>query len=99
MAAFLTALPRYVRLYIRLMKDPRVPLWPKLTMVGAFAYLISPFDFIPDLLLPVIGQVDDLLVLGLMFRYLVRSSPPEVVAEHMAEISGKPPGTPPGSPT
>lgn len=83
---FLAALPRYIRLYVRLMRDFRVPLWPKLIVVGALCYLISPIDLIPDLLVPILGQLDDVLVLWLAFTALVRLSPPEVVAEHVAQV-------------
>lgn len=86
--AFLAALPRHIRLYIRLMGDVRVPLKAKLIVVMALAYLISPLDFAPDFLAPIVGQLDDLLVLWLAFLGLVRLSPPDVVAEHLARIRG-----------
>ena len=85
--SLLASLPRYLRLYIRLMRDGRVPLKAKLFVVGALVYLISPVDFMPDMLLPVVGQMDDVLVLWLAFRGLLRLSPPQVVAEHQAAIS------------
>ena len=80
------ALPRYLRLYIRLMRDGRVPLKAKLLVVGALFYLISPIDLMPDMLLPIIGQLDDVMVLWFAFRGLVRLSPPDVVAEHNAVV-------------
>lgn len=83
-AATLAALPRLARMYVRLMGDARVPLGPKLIVVAALAYLISPLDLVPDLLVPVLGQLDDIAVLWLAFAALVRLSPPEVVAEHRA---------------
>ncbi|MFQ5508439.1 MAG: YkvA family protein [Leptospirillia bacterium] len=86
---YLWMLPRYLLLYVRLMGDVRVPLTAKLAVVGALAYLISPLDFMPDFLVPVLGQADDLLVLWLAFQFLVRKSPPEVVAEHSARRSGR----------
>lgn len=78
----LAALPGAARLYVRLMGDPRVGLWPKWIVVAALVYLISPLDLVPDLLVPLLGQLDDIAVLWLAFRALVRLSPPEVVAEH-----------------
>jgi uncharacterized membrane protein YkvA (DUF1232 family) len=78
----LAALPRMARLYVRLMGDPRVSVGPKLIVVAALAYLISPLDLVPDLLVPVLGQLDDIAILGLAFAALMRLSPPEVVAEH-----------------
>jgi len=88
-ASFIAALPRYLRLYIRLMRDGRVSLKPKLLVVGAMLYLISPIDLLPDLLLPIVGQMDDVMVLWFAFRGLVRLSPPEVVAEHNAVVFGR----------
>src|SRR5438105_2991641 len=41
-------LPTTVRLYGRLLADPRVAWWPKLMLVGALIYVISPLDLIPD---------------------------------------------------
>ena len=84
--SFFAQLPRLFRLYARLMGDRFVPLWPKLLVVGALVYLISPMDLMPDLLVPVLGQLDDILVLWLAFRTLVRMSPPERVAAHLQTI-------------
>ncbi len=75
---------RSLRLAARLLSDVRVPLWPKLIVVGALLYLISPIDLMPDYLVPLLGQTDDALVLWLAFRALVRLSPPDVVAEHQS---------------
>lgn len=84
LVAALAALPRVGRLYARLMADPRVALAPKLLVVGALAYLISPLDLAPDLLVPGLGHLDDIAILWLAFQALVRLAPPEVVAEHGA---------------
>ncbi|MBI5136554.1 MAG: DUF1232 domain-containing protein [Nitrospirae bacterium] len=84
---FWAALPRLLRLYVRLLRDGRVPLFPKLIVVAALVYLIAPVDFTPDFLVPVLGHLDDVLVLWLAFRALARLSPPEVVAEHSARVS------------
>ena len=87
LAAMIAKLPRLLRLYIRLMRDYRVPMRAKGVVIGALIYLISPIDLLPDMLLPVIGQVDDIAVWYLAFRMLSRLSPPEVVAEHQAAIN------------
>jgi len=83
------ALVRHVRLYLRLMGDPRVPRFPKLLVLGALAYVIVPLDLVPDLLVPVAGYLDDALLLWLALRALVRLSPPTVVAEHLAAPGGR----------
>lgn len=80
----LAGLLRHARLYVRLMGDRRVPLFPKLLVAGALCYAIVPLDLVPDLLVPVLGYLDDLVLLWLALRALVRLSPPAVVAEHLA---------------
>jgi uncharacterized membrane protein YkvA (DUF1232 family) len=55
----------------RYVRDGRVPLWRKLVGVAAVAYLIWPFDLIPDFI-PVIGYLDDAGVLTAAALFLVR---------------------------
>jgi uncharacterized membrane protein YkvA (DUF1232 family) len=79
-------LPRYARLAIQLGRDERVPKRTKALLVLGGAYTISPVDLIPGII-PIAGQVDDVLVLLLTLRQTVRACPPEVAAEHL-ERSG-----------
>lgn len=65
----------------RLLRDPRVPRLRKLSLGLLVAYLACPIDLIPDFL-PVIGQLDDALVAGLVLRGLVRSAGPALLHEH-----------------
>jgi len=81
----LTHLPNFIRLYWRLFRDRRVPIWPKALLVGALAYVILPFDLIPDVL-PVIGEVDDLVIVLAAARWFMRWCPPELVREHARAI-------------
>jgi uncharacterized membrane protein YkvA (DUF1232 family) len=55
----------------RYVRDGRVPLWRKLVGVAAVAYLIWPFDLIPDFI-PIIGWLDDAGVLMAAAVFLVR---------------------------
>lgn len=57
-------------------RDPATPLPLRLAAVAALAYVISPVDLVPDL--PVIGWVDDLLVVSLGVPFLIRRLPPAV---------------------
>jgi uncharacterized membrane protein YkvA (DUF1232 family) len=82
--ALVAGLIRHARLYVRLMGDRRVPLFPKLLVVGALCYAVVPIDLVPDLLVPVAGYLDDVILLWLALRALVRLSPRAVVAEHLA---------------
>jgi uncharacterized membrane protein YkvA (DUF1232 family) len=81
-------LPNILRLYWRLFRDPRVSLWPKAMLVGALAYIVLPADLLPDVL-PLLGQVDDLVILLVAARWFVRWCPPAVVREHVEAI-GRP---------
>jgi uncharacterized membrane protein YkvA (DUF1232 family) len=70
----------------RLLGDPRVPRARKLALGALVGYLLLPFDLVPDFL-PVVGQLDDALLLALVLRGLVRGAGVDVVSEHW-------PGTP-----
>ncbi|UCE05962.1 MAG: DUF1232 domain-containing protein [bacterium] len=79
-------LPKFVKLYLRLFQDRRVPLHLKLMLILALVYVISPIDLIPDWLLPLFGHVDDLIILIATLRYFLRNCPPEAVQQHVERI-------------
>jgi uncharacterized membrane protein YkvA (DUF1232 family) len=82
----LANLPSFLKLFSRLVKDPRVSLSPKLLLVGILTYLILPTDILPDFLIGV-GQLDDLAVILGGLRLFLRLCPPQVVQEHLRAIS------------
>lgn len=82
LAGLVLKLPTYARLVWGLMRDPRVPVPLKGLLVGAFAYLVSPLDVIPDAI-PVLGQADDLTVLLLVLDVFIRNAPADVRDDHM----------------
>ena len=82
----LTHLPSFVKLFSRLIKDPRVSASPKLIVVGILAYVILPTDLIPDFLVG-LGQMDDLAVILGGLKLFLRLCPAEVVQEHLKAIS------------
>ena len=73
--------PDCVVLFRRLLGDPRVPRSTKVMLVPAIAYLASPIDLIPDFI-PVVGYLDDAVVLAWAIRTIVRAAGPIVVREH-----------------
>ena len=77
LAAFL---PDCVTMLRRLWRDPRVPRKVRYALGFAALWAISPIDLIPEFL-PVIGPLDDVVVVALALRYAVRSVPPQVVRE------------------
>jgi uncharacterized membrane protein YkvA (DUF1232 family) len=77
LAAFL---PSCVTLLRRLRGDPRVPRRAKLAIAIAAVYVVLPFDVIPDFL-PVIGVLDDVVIVALALRYAGRRVPRAVITE------------------
>ena len=77
-----------LKLIFRLMGDRRVNFLAKLIPVGAFAYLLMPADLAPNVVLPVIGMVDDAAILWLGTYIFTELCPPEVVEEHMKALAG-----------
>ena len=84
----LTHLPSFVRLFSRLIKDPRVSASPKLVAAGILAYVILPTDLLPDFLIG-IGQMDDLAVILGGLKLFLGLCPSEVVQEHLKAIAAK----------
>jgi uncharacterized membrane protein YkvA (DUF1232 family) len=77
LAAFLPACVTVAR---RLRKDPRVPLRAKVVVGLAALWVLSPIDLIPEFL-PVIGPLDDVVVVALALRYAARRVPGEILFE------------------
>lgn len=77
-----------LKLIFRLIGDRRVSFFAKLVPLGAFAYLLLPADLAPNVVLPVIGMVDDAAILWLSAYIFTELCPPEVVDEHMKALAG-----------
>jgi uncharacterized membrane protein YkvA (DUF1232 family) len=73
-------LPDCVTTARRLRSDPRVPRSAKVAVVIAGLWVASPIDLIPEFL-PVIGPLDDVVVVALALRYAARRVPHEVLLE------------------
>lgn len=73
-------------------RDPRLP-WPvKALAILVAGYALSPIDLIPDFI-PVLGYLDDILLLPLGIYVVIRLIPPEIMAEHReraAAAAGRP---------
>jgi uncharacterized membrane protein YkvA (DUF1232 family) len=82
----LTHLPSFVKLFSRLIKDPRVSVGAKLLVAGILTYVILPTDLLPDFFLGV-GQIDDVAVILGGLKLFLRLCPSEVVQEHLRAIS------------
>jgi uncharacterized membrane protein YkvA (DUF1232 family) len=61
-------------------RDPRVPWHVKALAVSVVAYAVSPIDLVPDFI-PVLGHLDDLLLVPAGVAVVIRLMPPEVWEE------------------
>lgn len=66
--------------------DPRVPWYAKAVAVVVTAYALSPIDLIPDFI-PVIGYVDDVVIIPLGILLALKLIPPELMIEFRAAAS------------
>ena len=68
------------RVYKLVMKDSRTPKPSKELLMVAFCYAITPVDLVPNFI-PVIGYIDDLIIIPTLGFFAVRQVPKEVLAE------------------
>jgi uncharacterized membrane protein YkvA (DUF1232 family) len=73
-------LPDLAVLVRRLLADGRVPRRAKVALWLTLAYLVSPLDLVPDVI-PVAGQLDDALLVGLAVRYALRRCETDLLGE------------------
>lgn len=88
-AANRARLATYLLALWKLMKHPDTPRGPKIVAVAVLLYALSPIDLIPDFL-PVIGQLDELILLPLGIALAVRLTPPDLWQARLreAELDG-----------
>lgn len=79
------------RLAWRLARSPRVPLRVRLPLLGVLAYLAMPVDLVPDFI-PVLGQLDDLLVVAVAVGWFACSCPPDVALDEIERLEATPLG-------
>ena len=65
--------------YKRLQQHPQTPTLAKALLWLAIGYLVMPFDLIPDFL-PVIGQLDEVVIIPLLLYWALRLTPQAVIA-------------------
>ena len=69
------------------LRHPDAPGWLKLATALLVLYVLSPIDLIPDAL-PVIGLVDDLVLVPLAIRWLLKRLPPHIAQAAAARRTG-----------
>jgi uncharacterized membrane protein YkvA (DUF1232 family) len=77
--------PMYARLIWTLVRDPRMPGQRKAVLAGAAGYFLIGRDIIPDQV-PVIGGLDDLIVVVLAVELFLDGVPSELLAEKLDEL-------------
>ena len=79
------------RLIFRLMLDRRVPVWSKLIIPGGLIYVLSPIDFMPDII-PILGWLDDIVAIVVTLTLFLLSIPSDLLREHLRGGGSQPPG-------
>ena len=70
-------------------KDPRVPWYAKVFMAAVVSYALSPIDLIPDFI-PVLGYVDDLIIVPAGVSLALKMIPREVIEECREKAKSEP---------
>jgi hypothetical protein len=78
--------PQFVRLFYRLFTDPRVPRLVKLVPLIGLLVALTPPNLEVEII-PVLGEMDFLLLIFLTLKLFVWLCPPDVVREHVARIA------------
>jgi uncharacterized membrane protein YkvA (DUF1232 family) len=70
-----------------LMKDGHVSPWLKLIPVLGLVYLVMPVDFVSEIALPLVGELDDAAVLWLTNYIFIELCPPDIVMQHVKALT------------
>lgn len=77
----LSDVPNFFRLLYGLLTDARVDPTDKLLVGAAVGYVLLPEDIIPDWI-PLLGEIDDVFLLGVAIDRLLEGAPAEVIRDH-----------------
>jgi uncharacterized membrane protein YkvA (DUF1232 family) len=79
-------LKRELELYQRILRDSRTPKIAKFFLGAAIGYVLLPFDLIPDFI-PVLGQLDDVIIVPLLFLLALKNIPKDLIDEHRRNLT------------
>jgi uncharacterized membrane protein YkvA (DUF1232 family) len=85
---FMEQIGRELAVYRGVLSDSRTPLAAKVLLAAAIGYFVLPIDLIPDVI-PVLGQLDDLLIVPGLVWLALRLVPHEVVDEWRAKVAAE----------
>lgn len=74
-------IPNLLKLLYRLLKDETITFTDRALVIAAITYVLSPLDFLPDMI-PFLGQVDDILLVALVLKRLMDSVSSEVLVSY-----------------
>jgi uncharacterized membrane protein YkvA (DUF1232 family) len=83
LAGLARSVKREARVYRAVARDPRTPPVARWLLGAALAYLLLPFDLIPDFI-PVVGHLDDAVLVPALFFLALRLVPADVLADARA---------------
>ncbi len=83
-SAIIQRLPKYAKLSWLIMRDPNLSARHRAALTAALGYSISPIDLVPGII-PVIGQMDDLAVVLLAVRWILRSLPTDSAESYLSQ--------------
>jgi uncharacterized membrane protein YkvA (DUF1232 family) len=87
--AIARTLRQHLAFYRALYQDPRTPRLARILLWAALAYVAMPFDLIPDFL-PIIGHLDDVIIVPGLIFLAVRLIPAAIYDEHRHRMFGEP---------
>lgn len=82
-----TFVPDLIRLLRDLRRNARLPRSARWALTAVLAYLLLPFDLVPDIV-PIVGYADDVVVIALGLRVAVRAIGPDALESHWVGSAG-----------
>ncbi|HLM69578.1 MAG TPA: DUF1232 domain-containing protein [Longimicrobium sp.] len=82
LTGILRDVPSFLKLFARLARDPRVSKVDKAIVAAVLVYFVSPIDLVPDWIVPVVGQMEDVYLLALAVSRLVNNAGVDVLLDH-----------------
>ena len=83
---YIRAFKREARVYRAVLADKRTPWIARILLAAAIGYVFMPFDLIPDWI-PVLGLLDDLLIVPGLVALALLFVPRDLVAYHRAQVA------------